>query len=179
MHSSSRLGRSTQANGEAPRQWTIPPPLKHDENSWPLTGDIRMEQFTNACYGSCLLGHALRAFGWATHTHLICSTQPWPLVPRAWPNLGQVCSHWSTGPAIGDAGRASGWLSLLETKSNCWHLDAVGLGSKCWVISHSHGSEPLIVGARAERKPTCFLLVLKTQKVEIPLPPKQHPQVVS
>lgn len=47
----------------------------------------------------------------------------------------------------------------------------MGLGSKCWVISHSHGSEQLTVGARAERKPTCFLLVLKTQKVEIPLPP--------
>lgn len=138
-----------------------------------------MEQFTSAYYGSCLSGHALRAFGWATHTHIICSTQPWTLVPRAWPNLGQMCGHRSTGPAIGDAGRAVGWLSLLETKSNCWHLDAVWVGSKCWIISHSHGSEKLIVKARAERKPTRFLPVLKTQKAEIPLPPKQNPQVVN
>lgn len=137
-----------------------------------------MEQFTSACYGSYLSGHALRAFGWATHAHIICSTQPWPLVPRARPNLGQVCGHWSIGPAIGDAGRAGGWRSLWETQRNRWHLDAVGVGSKCWIISHSHGSKKLIMRAGAERKPTRFLPVLKTQKAEIPLPPRQSPQVV-
>lgn len=72
----------------------------------------------------------------------------------------------------------AGWI-LWKPKAIADICDAMGLGSNYWVISHSHGRKKLIVRARAERKLSLFLPVLKTQEAEIPLLPKQGPQLVN
>ena len=123
-----------------------------------------MEQFITPYYRLCLTWHALRAFGWATHIHTICFTQPWPIVPRTQPNLGQVCGHWFTGPAVGQASNglaeSSGNQKQLLT-SGCHGIGLQNAGS-----FHSHGREKLIVRARAHRRSTPFLLVPSIQKAE-------------
>ena len=70
-----------------------------------------------ACFKSFRLGHTQSA-----------SRSPDQLSPEPSQIWGKCVVTGLLGQPLDKL--AMDWLSLLETKSNCWHLDAMGLGSK-------------------------------------------------